>query len=74
MTLRKKPFENIVGKEEMLETSIFSLFHNVFDPSQAKLQFLFTFIVSSANAFNVDQSKILLFGKELKQVENIVEK
>ena len=29
-TLWKKPFENIVGKEKMLITSIFSFSHNVF--------------------------------------------
>ena len=35
-TLQKKAFENIVGKEKMLVTSIFSFFHNVFYPSQNK--------------------------------------
>ena len=37
--------------------------------------FSFTFFLSSANAFNLDQSKILLFGKELNNkllTENIV--
>ena len=37
--------------------------------------FSFTFILSSAYAFNLDQSKILLFGKELNNellTENIV--
>ena len=30
------------------------------------LNFSFTFVLLSANAFNLDQSKILSFGKELK--------
>ena len=34
------PFENIVGKEKMLVTSIFSLLHNVFYPSKNKFKFL----------------------------------
>ena len=32
--------------------------------------FLFTFILSPANAFNLDQLKILLFGKELRKMRN----
>ena len=34
--------------------------------SKTKIIILSTFILSSANAFSLDQSKILLFGKELK--------
>ena len=50
----------------MLETSIFSFSRNVFYPSQKECPyFLITFIVLSANAFNLNQSKKLLFGKEL---------
>ena len=45
-------------------------------PTLLKLIFntSFTFILSSANAFNLDQSKILSFGKEVKvtQVMKIV--
>ena len=48
MNLKKKAFENIVGKGE-----------------NAKEKFLSRFILSSANNFNLDQSKNLLFGKEL---------
>ena len=51
-------------KEKMLVTSILSLSH-VFYLSQNKFQFLVFFILSSANAFNVDQTKILLFNKGL---------
>ena len=56
--------ENIVGKGKMLVTSIFSFFHNVSYPfpnvfysSENKFQFFsIKFILSSANAFNFDQS------------------
>ena len=37
--LRKKTFKNIVGKEQMLVTSIFSFSHNVFYFSQNKFKF-----------------------------------
>ena len=33
-------FQNIVGKEKMLVTSIFSFSYDVFYPSQNKIQFL----------------------------------
>ena len=52
-------------KEEMLVTSIFSFSHNVFYPSQNKFQFFSHIYLSSANAFSLNQSKILSFGKEL---------
>ena len=68
MTLKKKAFENIVGKKKMLVTSIFSFSHSVFFLSQANFNFSVTFILSSANAFNLDQFKNLLFGKELKEL------
>ena len=49
----------------MLVASILSSSHNVFYPLQNEFQFLITIILSSANAFNLDQSKNLSFGKEL---------
>ena len=52
-------------KEKMLVTSIFSFSHNVFYPSKTNFNFSATFNLSSANAFNLDQSKNLSFGKEL---------
>ena len=59
----------------MLVTSIFSFSHNVFHPTQCKIKvnFSLTFILLSADAFNLDRSKILSFGKELtmKQIENV---
>ena len=39
MTSKNKSFENIVGKGEMLVTSIFSFSHNAFFPFQNKFQF-----------------------------------
>ena len=46
--------------------SIFSFSHNVFRKQIFK--FSVTFILSSANAFNLDQSIILLFGIELSLI------
>ena len=54
-------------KEKMLVTSIFFFSHNVFYHPQHKFQLFF---FSSANALNLDHSKVLSFGKELKVVEN----
>ena len=53
MTPTEKPFENNVGKGE--------------NATLHKTNFIysFAFIFSSAYAFNLDQSKILSFGKEL---------
>ena len=62
----------------MLVTSIFSFSHNVFLPSplpppqkkkkkKKKFNFFGQHIVSSANALNLDQFKILSFGEELKK-------
>ena len=49
----KLPYDNIVAKGEMLVTSIFSFYH-VFCSSQKEFLFSFTFILSSANTFNLD--------------------
>ena len=49
-------------KEKMLITSIFStMFSTIPEPN---LNFSFTSILSSANAFNMDRSKILSVSKE----------
>ena len=50
-------------KEKMLVT------HSIFYPFQTRFQF---FILSSANTFNLDQSKILSFGKELSLFKQFV--
>ena len=65
---KKKAFENLVGKGENAGNQHFLLFPKMFTSLQkANLDFffLFTFILSSANALNLDQYKILSFGKEL---------
>ena len=63
---RKKPLENIVGKGENAGNQHFLLFPTLFSTlSKTNFKFLFTFILSPADAFNLDQSKILSFGKEL---------
>ena len=64
--LRKKPFENIVRKEENADTQHL-LFPQCFLPFPNQISFVhFTVILSTANALNLDKSKILLFSKELK--------
>ena len=49
----------------MLVTSIFSFSHSVFYLSQTNFRLFIYIILLSANAFSLDQSKILLFGKQL---------
>ena len=72
--MRKKAFVNIVGKEKMLVTSIFFFSNNVFHPAENKFPFygLHLFCHHYANAFNLDQFKILLFVKELNVSQMIV--
>ena len=50
----------------MLVPSIFYFSHYVFYPSQNKFQVLSYIDLASANAFNLDKSKILSFSKALK--------
>ena len=49
----------------MLATTIFPFSHNVLFPFQKRFQLLAKSNLLSADAFNLDQSKGLLFGKEL---------
>ena len=68
MTVTKRPFENIEGKGENAGNQHFLLFaFPTMFPTHpiTNLYFSITFNLSSANAFNLDQSKILLFGTEL---------
>ena len=71
MTLRKKPFENNVGKGKNAGNQHFLLFPQCFllFPKQISGFFFVIFILSSANTFNLDQSKILLFCKELNRLK-----
>ena len=65
MTLKKKPFENVVRKEEnagnqhfLLLPQFFYLIHNKF----YHFAIWIIYNLSSANAFNLDWSEILTFG------------
>ena len=72
MTLMMKQFENIVRKGENAGYQHFLLFPKIFSIIfKTNLIFSISFILSSSNAFNLDQSKTLLFGKELKHFINI---
>ena len=74
-TTQSRLLTTLWEKERMLVTSIFSFSHNVFYPSQQRFlpyqrerNNLFSeFILSSAHAFNLDQSKILPFGRVKSQ-------
>ena len=46
----------------MVVTSIIFFSHNVFYPIKSEIIIWATFILLSDNTFNLDQSKILLFG------------
>ena len=65
MTLRNRPFENILGKEENAGNQHFLLFPECFLVFK-KRNFIFwvSWSLSSANAVNLDRSEE--FGKELK--------
>ena len=63
MTLKQRAFKNIVGKRENAFPTVVSTLPRLnFNSS-------FTFTVSSANDFNLHQSKFLSFGKELMTLE-----
>ena len=61
------PFENIVGKGENAGNYHFLLFLQSFLPIQKKRVPVSSYILLSANSFNLDQSENLSFGKELNR-------
>ena len=63
MLSRKKAYENIVEKEEILVTSISSPFNILFYFFQKKFQYLGQ-NCWFANALNLVESSIFLFGKD----------
>ena len=70
MNLEKKTFENIVGKGENAGNQHFLFFPLMFFICpKTNFYFSVTFILLSANAFNLDQSKNLSFDKELKSLQ-----
>ena len=65
-TFRKKTSEDIVGKGENAGNQHFLLFPQCFQPFQTQISiFQPLFFCPSANAFNLNQSKNMSFGKEL---------
>ena len=58
-------FKTLLEKEEMLVTSIFSFSDNVFYSTLSKTEIIIyvTFILYSANAFNLDKVNFLSSGK-----------
>ena len=67
MTLRKQPFENIVGKGENAGNQHFLLFPQCFLPFLLQILVFEShlFCRLQINAFKSDKSKILWLGKEL---------
>ena len=66
MTLIETPFENIVGNGENAGNQHFLHFPQCFYTFlRTNFKFSVIFIVLSASAFNLEQSKNLSFGKEL---------
>ena len=62
--LQKKLFGNIVGKGENAGNQHFLLFPQSFQAIPERIYFFFSKLhLSSANALNLDQSKILLFSE-----------
>ena len=65
MTLKQTALENTVGKGEIAGKLAFPPFTTVFSTlSKREIVILATFNFSSANAFNLVTSKILVFGKD----------
>ena len=73
MTLHRMLFENIMGKGENAGNQHFLLFPIMF-PILSRTKFFVkaSFILSSANAFNLDQAKILSFGEELTGTDHTI--
>ena len=68
----KKAFENIVEKGENAGNKHFLFLSTMFSNlPKTNSRFLGKFILSSANVFSLDQSKNLLFGKELSLLSGI---
>ena len=61
-----------MGKGENAGFQLFSFSHNVFYPSKNNFNSSVSFILSSANAFNLDQFRILSFGKELNSIMSTI--
>ena len=64
MTLKMKAFENTVGKGENAGNHFSTMFSTL---SRGSFNILAMFNLSSANAYNLNHSKILSFGAELSE-------
>ena len=70
--LKKEPFENNLEKGENTVYQHFLLFPNCFrNLPKRNFNVLATYILSSANALNLEQSEILPFDKELKSTKHM---
>ena len=66
MALERKPFENIVGKGENADNQHFLVFQQCYLPFPKQISIFWSHLfLLSANAFNLDLSKFLSFGKGL---------
>ena len=69
MSLNEKSFEKIVGKGENAGNQHFLFFPQCFLPlPKTSIEFLFKCIMSSANALNLDQSKICRLVKSYGEI------
>ena len=69
MTQTKVPFENIVGKgENVINQPYFTTMLSFFPAPNFNFSFLL--ILLPANVFNLDQSKIMSFDKDLNSIPN----
>ena len=53
---KQEDMRTLLGKKKMLVASIFSFSHTIFYPPQNKFHFSATFILLSADAFDLDQA------------------
>ena len=70
VTLKKKPFENYVGKGENAGNQHFLYFPPCFQPIPKEFVFKLHLFCCLQNAFNLDRSKNLSFGEELLTFKN----
>ena len=70
-TPKKEPFDNSVGKGENAGNQHFLLFLQYYLPIPKRMPVVKLHFLLSANDFNLDQSKILSFGKELNIIQSM---
>ena len=68
MTLGQNPFENFVGKRENAGNQDFLFILQCFLHDQGQISLSVIFNSSFTNAFNLDQTKVMSFGKGLSNV------